>query len=599
MSNCSSMISIQNTLSSLFEKAISEVFPDLTDPPVDISMSNNPKFGDYQCNSALPICKLLSTVDKTTEKKKISPKDIAEKIAAKVASSSMIDKLDVAVNGFINIYLKREFGQNVFRNVLKSEKVSVAPLIRKRKVIIDFSSPNVAKEMHVGHLRSTIIGDSIARLLEYLGHDVLRLNHVGDWGTQFGMLITHLEDQFPNYCTESPPISDLQAFYKESKLLFDTDEEFKKRAYANVVKLQAHDPKIMQAWKLICDVSRKEFQSIYNRLDIQLVERGESFYQKHMEDIVKVLEEEGFLEEDEGRKIMWGQTKDGIPLTIVKRDGGFTYDTSDMAAIRHRIFEEKGEWLIYVVDSGQAVHFQTIESCAKRARILLSFHKMDFVGFGVVLGEDKKKFKTRSGDTVKLSELLDEGLKRAEEKLKEKEREKVLTEEEFNRAKESVAYGCIKYADLCHDRNKEYIFSFDRMLSDKGNTAVYLLYALTRIRSIARMANVSREQVKQAIESTPISLDHEKEWKLAKVLLRFPDVIMKVTKDLSLHNLCDFCYEVACTFSEFYDNCYCVEKNQAGEIVKVNMGRILLTEVTAMMLEQCFSLLGLKPVEKM
>lgn len=252
-----------------------------------------------------------------------------------------------------------------------------------------------------------------------------------------------------------------------------------------------------------------------------------------------------------------------------------------------------------MTDAGQSVHFQTIESCAKRCSYLTTRHRMSHVGFGVVLGEDKKKFKTRSGETVKLSDLLDEGLNRALQKLKEKERDKILSADELKQAQESIAYGCIKYADLCHNRNLEYVFSFDKMLDDKGNTAVYLLYALTRIRSIARTANISREQVKIATERTAISLDHEKEWKLGKILLRFPDVLLKITNDLCLHTLCEYCYEIACAFTEFYDKCYCVEKNKAGEIVKINMDRLILTEATAMILEQCFSLLGLKPVEKM
>ncbi|XP_058788641.1 probable arginine--tRNA ligase, cytoplasmic isoform X2 [Phymastichus coffea] len=598
MSNSGNLISIYDSLTSLFEKAINSAYPNLVDAPVILSSSNKINFGDYQCNSALPLCKLLSA-QSDNKKQKLSPQDIAKKILANIESSPLVDKLEVAGAGFINIYISREFAKNSLTGLLINGKVSTAPVATKHRVIVDFSSPNVAKEMHVGHLRSTIIGESISRLLEFLGHDVVRLNHIGDWGTQFGMLIAHLEDKFPNYTTESPSISDLQSFYKESKVRFDEDKQFKERAYETVVKLQAHDPKIIQGWKLICDVSRKEFQNIYNRLDIKLVERGESFYQQHMIDIVKDLDKRGFLEEDDGRKIMWGEKKQGIPLTIVKRDGGFTYDTSDMAAIKHRVEDEKVDWVIYVTDGGQATHFQIIESCAKRAQIIGDRHRIDHVGFGVVLGEDKKKFKTRSGDTVKLSNLLDEGLNRAEQKLKEKERDKVLTEDEMNKAKEHVAYACIKYADLSHNRNHEYVFSFDKMLDDKGNTAVYLLYALTRIRSIARTANVTREQIQEAIKTTPISLEHEKEWKLAKVLLKFPDVISKITKDLLLHTLCELCYEIACTFTEFYDKCYCVEKNQAGEIIKVNMGRILLIEVTAMILEQCFDLLGLKPVEKM
>ncbi|XP_033317975.1 arginine--tRNA ligase, cytoplasmic [Bombus bifarius] len=587
------VISIYDTLSNLFKEAISVAYPDVCDPPVIITSSNNPKFGDYQCNSAMPLSKQLNNNEIRTK-----PQDVAKNIMSKVGESSLISKLEVNGAGFINIYLKREFAQSTLNTLVKNGK-AFPPYTKRQKVIVDFSSPNIAKEMHVGHLRSTIIGDSIARLLEFLGHDVLRINHIGDWGTQFGMLIAHLQDKFPDYLSISPPITDLQSFYKESKTRFDGDEEFKKRAYNCVVKLQAFDSDMIKAWQLICDVSRKEFEKIYTRLDIKLIERGESFYQKHMEAIVKDLEAKGLLEEDEGRKVMWSKQNNEIPLTIVKSDGGFTYDTSDMAAIKQRIEEEKADWVIYVTDAGQSMHFQVLKNCAKRASIIESRHRIDHVGFGVVLGNDKKKFKTRSGDTVKLSDLLDEGLKRALEKLIEKERDKVLTEEELKIAQESIAYGCIKYADLSHNRNHEYVFSFDKMLEDKGNTAVYLLYALTRIRSIARAANISQEKLRKIAEDTPISLEHEKEWKLAKVLIKFPDVLIKITNNLYLHHLCEYCYEISCAFSEFYDNCYCVEKNELGEIVNVNIGRILLTEATAIIMEKCFSILGLKSVTRM
>lgn len=594
ISESSNVISVNNILCQIFEKAIKEAYPNVSDPPIIVTTSNNPKFGDYQCNSAMPLAQRLSSGGTKT-----NPRDIANNIMSKLEKSTLVDKYEIAGAGFINVYLKRDFGQSILSSWLKMEKVP-PPYVKKKKVIVDFSSPNVAKEMHVGHLRSTIIGDSIARLLEYLEYDVLRINHIGDWGTQFGMLIAHLQDKFPNYSKVAPPIEDLQAFYKESKARFDSDEEFKKRAYQCVVKLQAFEPDITKAWKMICDVSRQEFEKIYSRLDVKLTERGESFYQKRMESIVEELESKNLLEDDDGRKVLWGEKHgEGIPFTIVKSDGGFTYDTSDMAAIKQRIKEEKADWVIYVTDAGQALHFQMLKSCAKRADILNDSHRIDHVGFGVVLGEDKKKFKTRSGDTVKLTELLDEGLKRALQKLKEKERDKVLSEEELKAAQESVAYGCIKYADLSHNRNHEYVFSFDKMLEDKGNTAVYLLYALTRIRSIARTANITQEELRKCAQDTPLSLEHEKEWKLAKVLLKFPDVILSISQDLYLHPLCEYCYEISCAFTEFYDKCYCVEKDQAGAIVKIHIGRILLTEVTAIILEKCFALLGLKPVQRM
>ncbi|CAH1159619.1 unnamed protein product [Phaedon cochleariae] len=589
------MQSINDILTDIFSTAISRAFPDLTDPPIVIALSgSNPKFGDYQCNSAMP----LSNIYKQSGKK-VAPRDLGQKIIDNVESHEIIEKLELAGPGFINVYLNKQFGLKNLSTIFV-HGVNPPQLPRKLNVLVDFSSPNIAKEMHVGHLRSTIIGDSICRLLEFLGHDVLRINHVGDWGTQFGMLIAHLHDKYPDFHEKSPPIGDLQAFYKESKQRFDEDEDFKKRAYASVVKLQSFYPIYKKAWELICDVSRKEFQRIYDRLDIKLIERGESFYQTRMEAIVKDLQAGGYLEEDEGRKVMWGsQGGQNIPLTVVKSDGGFTYDTSDLAALKQRVDEEKCDWIIYVTDAGQATHFNTLFGCARKAGLLTEKIRVDHVGFGVVLGEDKKKFKTRSGDTVRLLDLLDEGLKRALDKLKEKEREKVLTPEELKQAQEAIAYGCIKYADLSHNRNHEYVFSFDKMLEDKGNTAVYLLYAYTRIRSIARNANFTPEKIKELAKTCQISLDHEKEWKLGKVLSRFPDVLLKITKDLCLHHICEYMYEISTTFTEFYDSCYCIERDSSGDVVKVNHGRILLAEATAMILEKCFSIIGMKPVSRM
>ncbi|XP_058834193.1 probable arginine--tRNA ligase, cytoplasmic [Topomyia yanbarensis] len=587
-------VSILDHLSNLFTEAIAKAFPQVcNDVPTVITVSSSSKFGDYQCNNAMQLVQKLKANGVN-----INPRDVAIKIMNSLPKSVVIEKVEIAGAGYVNVFLHKTFCASAIMSILKQGVKP--PRCEKKRVIVDFSSPNIAKEMHVGHLRSTIIGESICRFLEFLGHNVLRLNHVGDWGTQFGMLIAHLQDRFPNYLNVSPPIGDLQAFYKESKARFDSDEEFKRRAYACVVDLQGGNTDSLKAWTLICDVSRKEFQKVYDRLDVKLIERGESFYQKRMENIVKELAAAGFLEEDEGRKIMWGEHREGIPLTIVKSDGGFTYDTSDMAAIKQRLHEEKGEWLIYVTDAGQATHFQTLYSCARRAKILdPNLHRVDHVGFGVVLGEDGKKFKTRSGDSVKLTELLDEGLKRSLSKLLEKERDKVLTPEELKAAQESVAYGCIRYADLSHNRNNEYVFSFDKMLEDKGNTAVYLLYSYTRIRSIARNCGGDfANNIENVIASTNLVFDHEKEWKLAKVLLKFTDVMKLISKNLCLHHLCEFVYEVSTTFTEFYDSCYCIEKNKQGEIVKINAGRVLLCEATSRVLGKCFDILGLKPLHK-
>ncbi|KAL7989261.1 hypothetical protein Chor_011927 [Crotalus horridus] len=353
------MININHRIQELFKAAIKAACPDLENPPLAVTPSQQSRFGDYQCNSAMSISQILLK----TKEQKVSPRDIADKIARNIPDNECIEKTEIAGPGFINVHLKKDFVSGQLSSMLMNG-VQPPDAGERKKVVIDFSSPNIAKEMHVGHLRSTIIGDSMCRLFEFMGHDVLRLNHLGDWGTQFGMLIAHLQDKFPDYLTVSPPIGDLQAFYKESKRRFDTEEEFKKHAYHCVVLLQSKSPDIIKAWNLICDVSRKEFQKIYDCLDVSIIDRGESYYQDSMHGIVKELEEKGVVQVDDGRKIVFVPGC-SVPLTIVKSDGGFTYDTSDLAAIKQRIFEEKAHYVIYVVDSGQSTHLQTIFAAAQ------------------------------------------------------------------------------------------------------------------------------------------------------------------------------------------------------------------------------------------
>uniref|UniRef100_A0A9J7YZC5 Arginine--tRNA ligase, cytoplasmic n=1 Tax=Cyprinus carpio carpio TaxID=630221 RepID=A0A9J7YZC5_CYPCA len=592
--NDNEMLNINQRLQQIFGEAINTAYPGLENPPLTVTPNQQAKFGDYQCNSAMAMAQVMKA-----KGQKISPREIAEKIVQNIPNNELIERTEIAGPGFINVHLKRMFVSKLLSSLLVNG-VKPPSLKKKKKVVVDFSSPNIAKEMHVGHLRSTIIGDSMCRLFEFLGYEVLRLNHVGDWGTQFGMLIAHLQDKFPNYLSVSPPIGDLQAFYKESKKRFDEDEEFKRRAYQCVVKLQSKEPDFIKAWNLICDVSRNEFQKVYNCLDIRIEERGESYYQDMMTAVIKEFEEKGLVQLDEGRKIVFAPGQ-SIPLTIVKSDGGYTYDTSDLAAIKNRIFDEKADIIIYVTDSGQVLHFQVVFAAAQ----LIGWYdpkviRVEHAGFGVVLGEDKKKFKTRSGDTVRLMDLLEEGLKRSMDKLKEKGRDKVLTPEDLVKAQRAVAFGCIKYADLSHNRINDYVFSFDKMLDDRGNTAAYLLYAFTRIRSIARLANIQEATLRTAVETTEVLLDHEKEWKLGKCILRFPEILQKITDDLLLHTLCDYLYELATTFTEFYDSCYCVEKDrQTGEVVKINMCRMLLCEATAAVMAKGFDILGINPVERM
>jgi len=589
------MFNIQSALISVFQLAIDKEFPNIEKAPVVLTLATNPKFGDYQCNSAMALTKMIKASGEN-----MSPQNVAKSIVDNIPNNDIIKQLDIAGPGFINIHLKRDIVTSIVNKIIKEKVYPPGVPGPNRRVIIDFSSPNIAKQMHVGHLRSTIIGESLSRLLEFVGHNVLRLNHVGDWGTQFGMLIAHLEDMFPNYKEVVPPVNDLQEFYKASKKRFDEEESFKKRAYQRVVELQSGNPDVLKAWTLICDASRKEFQSVYDRLDIDLKERGESFYNSLMPKVIEELKVSGVCTlADDGRWIMFVPNMK-VPLMMVKSDGGFTYDTSDMAAIRQRLLDEKADWVIYVVDGGQGDHFKQIFGAAEVAGWYdPTLKRVDHVSFGVVLGEDKKKFKTRSGDTVKLADLMDEGLKRSKEKLLEKGRDKELTQEELNSAQTSIAYGCIKYADLSNNRVADYVFSFDKMLDDKGNTAVYLLYAYTRVRSIQRNSKVTSEKLSEYIQANSIKLVHEKEWKLGKMLCRFPEITLRCMEELVLHPLCEYIYELAGTLTEFYDACICIEKNKQGEIVNVDMNRLALLEAVARIFEEGFHILGLKPVSRM
>ena len=375
------MTSILHLIKGIFRKAIAEAYPKLTNAPLLVTKSDH---ADYQCNSALPLSKYIAD-------KKLNGRDVANTLLQHLPKNPMISSVTVAGPGFINIHLDKQFVSDAVRNIILNG-VQVNGVVMEdanKKVVIDYSSPNIAKEMHVGHLRSTIIGDSVARLLEFVGYDVLRINHLGDWGTQFGMLLAHLIDKYPDYTTSPPPIADLVGFYKESKKRFDEDPEFKKRAYNTTVRLQAGEPDMITAWTEICDISRKEYTEIYRILGISpdLIERGESFYHKLMLQVVKDLEERNLLIEEEGRKVLFPTDKSLPPMTIVKSDGGFTYDTSDLATIRQRAQEEKAGRIIYCVDAGQSQHFQILFNCgAKVGYYDPNKVRVDHLSFGVVLG---------------------------------------------------------------------------------------------------------------------------------------------------------------------------------------------------------------------
>jgi arginyl-tRNA synthetase len=460
-------------------------------------------------------------------------------------------------------------------------------------VVVDFSSPNIAKEMHVGHLRSTIIGEATCRVLEFSGHEVHRLNHLGDWGTQFGMLIEYMKETFPNFETELPDVSDLQEFYKSAKKRFDDDAEFKTRAQKAVVSLQAGDKFARNAWQRICDVSRKAFQIIYDRLDIVIEERGESWYNEMIPGIVEQLQQQGICKESDGAQCVFTPRVCAIPLMAVKSDGGYGYDSTDLAAIHHRLLVMKADWIVYITDLGQEQHFHMIFDAAEQA----GWHKpgvsrCDHMGFGVIQGEDKKKFKTRSGEVVKLNDLLDEAQARALEEIEKRCTEQeakgealLKTEEERRNAATNLGTAAVRYFDMKQNRNSPYVFNYDRMLDPKGNTAVYLYYAYARLLAIQRKAGMDD------IPASELKIVTPEEHELAKKLCEFPDVIESILGQLHLHFLTDYLYQLCGVLTTFITKCRVIDSEE-------QRSRLCLLEASRRILHKSFFLLGFTPLER-
>ena len=440
---------------------------------------------------------------------------------------------------------------------------------------MDFSSPNIAKEMHVGHLRSTIIGDTLSNCLTFAGHDVLRLNHVGDWGTQFGMLVEHLRDEYPQALLNNQDVDlgDLVTLYKAAKKRFDVDEEFKARAREGVVKLQAGDAESLVAWESLCRASRVEYQKIYDRLNIVgLHERGESFYNPYLEDVITELQNLGLAVESEGATAVFLEgyaNRDGSPLPMLvrKSDGGYNYATTDLAAVRHRVqFDpndggEKADRVLYVTDAGQSQHFEMVFAAARKAGFLPDSVSLEHVPFGLVQGEDGKKFATRSGDTVKLKDLLDEAVRIAGEDIKSRMAdhpgETELTDALSDVAK-TVGIGAVKYADLSMNRESNYKFSYGRMLSLNGNTAPYMLYAYARICGIVRKATGQSEDNKIVWPeaASKILITHDSEKQLVRNLVKLPDILSEVETELYPNRLCDYLFETSQKFNQVRSHDY-------------------------------------------
>ncbi len=587
------MLTIAERLQEKVEKALDKAYgqellgqSQLLQP--ELTQATQAQFGHYQCNNALKLAKAL----------KKSPRDIAQEILAQlqiVDDGEMIKKLEIAGPGFINITLTNDFLADEIEQMLEDTHLGVPKAKERKKVIVEFSSPNIAKELHVGHLRSTIIGDALARLLEFLGYDVLRLNHIGDWGTQFGMLIAYLKAFEPDFFSgkKTADLSELMHWYRESKKLFDEDAAFKKTSQLEVVGLQGGDEATLEAWEMICDVSRKAFKEIYTLLDIQIQERGESFYNPYLPEVVADLEKKGLIQVSDGAKCVFLEgftSRDGTPLPMIvqKSDGGYNYDTTDMAAMRHRIEKEDAERIIIVTDAGQCLHFQMIEQTSEKAGYLDPQKvQFDHVPFGVVLGTDGKKFKTRSGETEKLIDLIQEAIARSKSVFKERLPE--ASDQEIQELGTILGVDAIKYADLASHRLKDYVFSYDRMLRFEGNTAAFLLYAYVRIQGIKRKVG---KEIAPLIGSTKIQLVEQSEIDLALHLRRFGETLEAMSKELLPNRLCEYIYELAEKFNAFFRDCRVEGSDQEAS-------RLLLCEATSRILSKGLEILGLKTLPRM
>jgi arginyl-tRNA synthetase len=578
-------------LKTRFQQALTAAFgQELADTDPILVPASNPKFGDFQSNVAMSLTKQVGK----------PPRAIAEQIVQQLDLSDLCEPPAIAGPGFINLTLKRTYLEAQLAAVQHDPRLGVAPVKQPERVVVDFSSPNIAKEMHVGHLRSTIIGDSIARILEFEGYDVLRLNHVGDWGTQFGMLITYLREVCPQALTTADAIDlgDLVAFYRKAKQRFDEDPTFQETARQEVVRLQSGAEDSRYAWKLLCDQSRREFQIIYDLLDINLTERGESFYNPLLPGVVADLETVGLLVEDQGAKCVFLEgftNKDGdpLPLIVQKSDGGYNYATTDLAAIRYRIQQDEAQRLVYLTDAGQTNHFAQIFQVARRAGWVPEDVELVHVPFGLVQGEDGKKLKTRSGETVRLRDLLDEAIARArtdlETRLQQENRQE--TEEFVAHVAQVIGINAVKYADLSQNRTSNYIFSYDKMLALQGNTAPYLLYAYVRVQGISRKGQIDFDRLDTR---ATIQLQEETELALAKHLLQLDEILEQVSQDLLPNRLCQYLFELSQKFNQFYDRCPIL---QAEEPCRTS--RLILADLTARSLKLGLSLLGIPVLERM
>ena len=580
-----------DVLAERMSRALATAFgPELADADPVIRRSDH---ADFQSNVALSLKKRVPG----------NPRETAAKIVAALDIGDIAElPVEIAGPGFLNLRLKSEFVAAQLQKQAKDPRLGVELTDARETIVIDYSAPNIAKEMHVGHLRSTIIGDALARALELVGHEVIRQNHLGDWGTPFGMLIEHLVDLGGAASTDvDKSVGDLGAFYRSARAKFDADPAFADRARARVVSLQAGDEATLGLWRRIVEVSHHHFDSIYAKLGVTLSREhaaGESLFNPQLAGIVAELEEKGLTSIDQGALCVFPpgfKGKDGgpFPLIVRKSDGGYGYAATDLAAIKYRFQTLHANRVIYVVGSPQAQHLSMIYKVAEMAGWLAPPLVAKHVGFGSVLGEDGKILKSRAGEALSLLDLLNEADERALATVKEKNAERKddpLSPEEEPRVAHAIGMAAIKYADLSSDRVKDYVFAWDRMLADKGNTGPYLQYAHARTRSIIRKSGESAEQV----ASGAIVLTGKEERALALALLSFPRTVREVGETLEPHRLCGYLFELASTFSSFFTACPVLKAEPLERA-----SRLALCDLTARVMKQGLGLLGIEAPERM
>ncbi|MXR69303.1 MULTISPECIES: arginine--tRNA ligase [Shewanella] len=581
---------MKSHIQSLLEQAIQTlkqqaIIPADFEARIQVDRTKDKTHGDFATNLAMMLTKVARK----------NPREVAQLIIDSLPQDSQVAKVEIAGPGFINFFIDENALTNQLMAALSDDHLGVV-LPTPQTVVVDYSSPNLAKEMHVGHLRSTIIGDAVVRALEFQGHKVIRQNHVGDWGTQFGMLLAYMEELRAQQGEQAQvELADLESFYRAAKVRFDESEEFATRARQLVVELQSGDEYCNKLWREFNDISLSHCHEVYERLGVSLTRadvRGESAYNDDLEQVVLDLDAQGLLSESNGAKVVFQdefQTKEGEPLPVIiqKADGGFLYATSDLAAMRYRSNVLKADRALYFVDLRQALHFQQVFSLARTANFVRPEMSLEHMGFGTMNGEDGRPFKTRSGGVVKLVDLLSEAETRALELVRSKNPD--MDEEELAKIAKVVGIASVKYADLSKNRASDYIFSFEQMLSFEGNTAPYLLYAYTRV------AGIFKRATDIDLTGASIKLEHDKEKELGNKLAQFAEVLGRMVAKGQPHALCGYLFELAGAFSSFYEACPVLAADSEDE----KKSRLLLAQLTAKTLKQGLDLLGIETLERM